>query len=526
MPNLQELQVRFDATNGRSSRPNWTAITAGICVSAIFTPILIGLQSALHLRDVDILFLIPVVLAATQWGLMSGLAASATSALASAYFLYSPYYSFKVVEPQDVLDLGMFIVAALITSQLTGRSRANATLAARHSDELARLHAFSRRLARANAPAEILSAIQEHTSGLVGARVALLSSEQAGGEVGATDAAVSIPAAIKEAVIRKSRTLGNANSELVDDPETGRKWLVRTLPRRSPAPNALVVDLGSQSSSSAHESKVRVDTLLEDAIGTFDRLDIATALNEAKLREEAARFRDAVIGSVSHGLRTPLAAIMGSASILAESPSVAGDRQLAELNNIVISEAERLNGDIQKMLDAAKLTNDGVQPHLVWTDPTDLVDAAIESERRDLSGHHLEVRVEDDLPLVFVDPALVVQALALVLDNAARYSQPGTTISVSASARAQEVRIDVRDEGVGLSEKERPLVFEKFYRGDRVRSNSRGSGLGLWIANAFINACQGRIGLEPRGDQPGTCVTVYVPAASTERMRQLGGIDD
>ena len=271
---------------------------------------------------------------------------------------------------------------------------------------------------------------------------------------------------------------------------------------------------------------MRVDALLEDAIGTFDRLDIATALNEAKLREEAQRFRDAVIGSVSHGLRTPLAAIMGSASILAEAPGVRGDKQLAELNGIVISEAERLNGDIQKMLDAAKLTNAGVQPQLAWTDPTDLVAAAIESERRDLTGHRVDVRIAENLPLVRVDPALIVQALALVLDNAARYSQPGTEINVTASARAEEVTIDITDEGVGLNDKERHLVFEKFYRGDRVRSNSRGSGLGLWIANAFVNACQGRIGLEARHDKPGTRVTVYVPAASTEKMRQLGGIDD
>ncbi len=288
----------------------------------------------------------------------------------------------------------------------------------------------------------------------------------------------------------------------------------------------LVVDLGLPSEHDLPAIRQQVDKLLEDAISTLERLDMATALTEAQIRRQSEALREAIVGSVSHGLRTPLASILGSASILADAPAIKGEPRLGALAGIIVAEADRLNGDIQKLLDAATVSSAGVKPHLTWLDPADLVNAAIEHERRDLSEHRVSVNLPPGLPLVEADPLLIVQALSLVLDNAARYSPSGSAIGITVVSRNQEVVISVTDEGIGLGDEERALVFEKFYRGRGVRDTTRGSGLGLWIANAFVTACRGRLGITVRQDHAGTSLTMVLPAASAERMRTLGGNDE
>jgi two-component system sensor histidine kinase KdpD len=226
---------------------------------------------------------------------------------------------------------------------------------------------------------------------------------------------------------------------------------------------------------------------------------------------------------VSHGLRTPLAAIIGSASILAETPLIKSEARLASLTSNIVVEAERLNSDIQKLLDAAVVSGAAVTPHFAWSEPADIVNAALDRERHNMESHRLCLKYADDLPLVQVDPVLIVQALALIIDNAGRYSTPSSPIEIAVSAAEGEVAISVLDKGIGLAVSERALVFQKFYRGQQVRDTTRGSGLGLWIANAFVAACRGRVSLEPRPCSVGTKVTMYLPAASASEMREIGG---
>jgi two-component system, OmpR family, sensor histidine kinase KdpD len=270
----------------------------------------------------------------------------------------------------------------------------------------------------------------------------------------------------------------------------------------------------------------RIDALLEDAIASLGRLDLASTVADAELRRQSAALREAVIGSVSHGLRTPLAAILGSASILAASRVIADDSRLAALAGIVVNEAERLNGDIQKMLDAASLSAAGVKPEIGWIEPSDLVNAAVDARRRELVRHHLTVDLAEDLPFVAADPVLAREAVGLVLDNAARYSEAGTTVRVTAWRDGERVTIAIEDEGVGIDEAERPQIFDKFYRGRGVRDTTRGSGLGLWIAHAFVEACKGHIAITGRRDRPGTRVTISLPAATEEQMGMPGGNDE
>src|SRR5262249_19097122 len=149
---------------------------------------------------------------------------------------------------------------------------------------------------------------------------------------------------------------------------------------------------------------------------------------------ESELLREALIGSVSHELRTPLASILGAATILSNAPAVTHDRRLNGLIGVLRDEAERLNNDIQNLLDATTISSQQVRPKLQWVEPVDIVNAAVAHRKRRLAGHTVTLDLDSNLPIVRVDPAQVGQALVQILDNAAKYSNEGTPIRVTATA--------------------------------------------------------------------------------------------
>ena len=183
---------------------------------------------------------------------------------------------------------------------------------------------------------------------------------------------------------------------------------------------------------------------------------------------------------------------------------------------IVRDEAERLDGDIQKLLDASRISSTGVRPHMTWADPADIVNAAVAGRRRTLSTHRVALSLADDLALAYVDPVLVEQALCQIIDNAAKYSQAGSTIRIEAADRLGETVIAVSDEGAGLTSQEQKRMFERFYRGART-CETLGSGLGLWIAKAFIVGCGGALEVASAGAGRGSRVAIVLPGTTVAK---------
>lgn len=238
---------------------------------------------------------------------------------------------------------------------------------------------------------------------------------------------------------------------------------------------------------------------------------LATDARRARMRKEADALREALIGSVSHELRTPLASIVGSASVLAQSADVVRNPSLATLVLGLQEEADRLNDSIQNLLDATRISNEGVRPHIEWVDPEDVVNAAIERKRRLLATHQVKVLVADNLPLLRLDPMLLEKALGQLIENAVKYSPPSTPIEIEAARQNGMVRIAVRDQGSGMTGEEQGRIFERFYRSPRLKESIQGSGLGLWIARALVAACEGRIDAFSAGAGRGATVSLHVP---------------
>jgi two-component system sensor histidine kinase KdpD len=177
----------------------------------------------------------------------------------------------------------------------------------------------------------------------------------------------------------------------------------------------------------------------------------------------------------------------------------------------VRNEAERLNNDIQNLLDATRISSDGIKPHNEWADPEDIVNSAIERCRHRLTDRHVTLNLPQDLPLVHVDPVLVQQALVQIFDNAAKYSEPGSQISVAARARDGRMILSVSDQGSGLTREEAGQIWDRFVRNPRHAATTSGSGLGLWIANAFVAANGGKMHAVSDGPGQGATLTIELP---------------
>jgi two-component system sensor histidine kinase KdpD len=231
------------------------------------------------------------------------------------------------------------------------------------------------------------------------------------------------------------------------------------------------------------------------------------------MRAQTDQLREALIGSVSHELRTPLASIMGAATVLGGVPALAGDPKLKALIHDVHDEALRLNHDIQNLLDASRISSEGVKPHNEWADVSDIINAAIERCRNRIGKRRLVFDIPPDLPLVHIDPVLVQQALVQTFDNAAKYSPSDSTITITARTQAQRMTIRVADQGAGLTAQEKAQMWARFFRGGRHVATTKGSGLGLWIASAFIAANGGTVSADSAGTGKGTAIQIELPVA-------------
>jgi two-component system sensor histidine kinase KdpD len=310
----------------------------------------------------------------------------------------------------------------------------------------------------------------------------------------------------------------------VDD-GAGDIWLVRRVSQKNADFGVIAIDLGSVPAGAIDEVRKRVDDVLSDAAATLERLDVARALNDAKMRSETELLREALIGSVSHELRTPLASILGAATVLSKSALIGKDERLTSLTGVVRDEAERLNNEIQNLLDATRISREQIRPRQEWIEPQDIVNAALERRRRRLSGHQVSLDMDCNLPFIYVDPVLVEQAFGQIVDNAAKYSPPGSPITVAAKRNGRDVVLSVHDEGAGLTAQENARVGERFFRGDRLATTTSGSGLGFWIAKAFVSANGGKIEAASPGADRGTTVSIHLPFATPASQPEVGPDD-
>jgi two-component system, OmpR family, sensor histidine kinase KdpD len=490
-------------------------IGAALLMIAATTLVAVLLRHYVGILRGSVLYLVPVMLLGYNYGVVPALLAAISGVVLSGYLFFAQLYTFRVASPQEALNFLLFMVVAVVVSHLSSQAKRHITIARKREREMSDLYAFSRRLAAAPSAAEIFIAIQNHLANLVQRRVVLLGAAEAGH-------AGEVPERVRAQATRVEQDQG---TECTIDDGSGNIWLVRRVSPKTPDFGSIAIDLGSVSGEELTSMRSRIDDALADAAATLERLDVARALNEAKMRSETELLREALIGSVSHELRTPLASILGAATVLANAPALASDQRLLGLAGVVRDEAERLNGDIQNLLDATTISRQQVRPKPQWVEPVDIVNAALEHRGWRLAGRPVTLDLDSNLPIVHADPAQLEQALIQVLDNAAKYSPDGSPIRIAAHPNGQTVVLSVHDCGAGLTGEERRHVGERFFRGTRHAATTTGSGLGLWIANAFITANGGTVEVESEGADRGTAVSFHLPVAPEPKSAETMSVE-
>jgi two-component system sensor histidine kinase KdpD len=254
-----------------------------------------------------------------------------------------------------------------------------------------------------------------------------------------------------------------------------------------------------------------LDALIDQAALAIERVHLVDDMDRVQRAVETERLRSALLTSLSHDLRTPLAAVIGTAVTLRDVSPKLTEEEKADLLGTIIDEGERLNRFIANLLDMTKLESGAVVAKTALHDIGEIVGATLRRTSKMLSAHRVELELETNLPMLALDPVLFEQVLFNLLDNAAKYAPADTTIRISARRDGDCVVLQVSDEGEGVPPADLGSIFDKFYRAqkeDRVRA---GTGLGLAISRGFVEAMRGTISAANRTDRSGAVFTVAFP---------------
>jgi K+-sensing histidine kinase KdpD len=488
------------------------------------TVVLVVLNNFVPLNLVPLIYMLPVVLAATQWGIVPGLIAVVAGAAAADFFFYPPFYTFWLQNPQDVIDLLLYLLVAIVTSNLAARLKNEAIALRGRENEISELHAFSQGLAACLNSHDLIFAVQDYLSNTLRYRAVLIAAmpdQPANG-----DHQPRVPPEVRNVAVRMMTAKGahgaKAEPSTIFEAHSGKAWLVRVIVPDILGYGAIAVEFDQSMGQGIGVETRRVDALLEQATTMLENLKVKEAVEQATINYRTEILRDALVGGVSHELRSPLASILGSCSVLGQMPTIVDDRQSHALIEAIHDQAAQLDTQIRDLLDASRINAKGVQPQPLWTDPTDIVNAALKQKERRLAGHRVTLDLAADIPLVHVDAVLIEQALGQLLENAAKYSPAGSGIIVRSRHDGGHVVLSVRDQGNGLTAEDMGQLGKRAFRGQRDSLGAAGSGLGLWIASTFVAANGGALLAESPGPNLGTTISLRLPIV-TETPQQLTG---
>ena len=468
------------------------------------------LSQVMDLRNIALVFLMSVLISAVTGGFWPALGASVLSAFALNFFFIPPLYTLTISDPENVVALGFFLLVALIASNLTARVQRQANAARQRARTTEDLYLFSKKLAGTGTLDDVLWATAFQIASMLRVRVVILMPEDGTLAVRAgyppDDTLVDADIAAARWAWEHDRPAGRGADTL-----PGAKRLYLPLRTGRTAVGVIGLDDDREGSLLTPEQQRLLDALADQAAVAIERIQLVADVDRARLAAEADRLRSALLTSISHDLKTPLASIMGAAGTLRDYRNALPADDHAALLATVIDESERLNRFIANLLDMTRIESGAMEPNAAALDLGEVVGSALRRAGKITAGHRVETSLPDDLPMLRLDPVLFEQVLFNLLDNAAKYAPAGSLIAIRARQDDGAVVVEVADEGPGLPPADLERVFDSFYRvskGDQVRA---GTGLGLAICRGFVEAMGGTIAAGNRSDRSGAVFTIRMP---------------
>ncbi len=487
-------------------------ITTALVALAI--PVAMGLHSLLGITNVALVFLTAVLIGAALHGLGPSLFACVVATLAYNFFFLPPLYTFTIADPENVVALFFFAVVALVASNLAARVRGQALAARQRARVTDDLYQFSRKLTVAVTLDDLLWATAHQIALMLKVRVVLLLPE---GDTVTVRAGFPPEDMLDDADLAAAKWCWEKDHEAGRGSDTlpGAKWLFLPL-RTGRGPLGVVGIIRDEPGPLLAPDQQRLmDALADQAALAIERINLARDLHLTRLQAETDRLRSALLTSISHDLRTPLASILGSATSLRSQDAILDQPTKDTLLNTIVDEADRLNRFIGNLLDMTRLESGALTPRTSLYDLSDVIGAALQRAGKILADHRVTLDLAPNLPMLALDMVLFEQVLFNLLDNAAKYAPTGSLITIQAYENGNSVVLRIMDEGDGIPVTDTGRVFEKFYRagGDRRRA---GTGLGLAICRGFIEAMHGTITASNRADRPGAVITISLPVPVNE----------
>lgn len=502
-PEAKAVGRRAVAVPGRWGKPShyiWS-----LAMVAAMTALGRLLIEVIDLGNISLLYLVPVMFAAATFGLRAGLFAGLASSLAYNFFFLPPTGTLTVNNPENVISILVLLGVAIVTSQFAARVRAQADLAQSSARQNAALASFSRLLTAAPDQDALMQAICAEVGRLLDVRTVILLPSADGPTLRAAvppeDRLEQIERAAAQWAMDNAQPAGRGSATL-----TASDWLFHPLRTTRGVLGVLGLTRDDAREPVRSDQVPLLMSLLDQASIALDRMELEEASLRARQVDERDRLRSALLSSVSHDLRTPLTTILSAAQEMQRHPSPA----LAET---IEAEARRLNRFVSNLLDMVRVEA-GALPMKV--EATDLFDAAASTAhdtRASLAGHEVKVDISPNIPLVRVDPLLLHHCLINLLDNAGRYADAGTPITIRARRTADAIELSVIDQGPGIAPGNEKRVFETFTRLDGSDRAKHGTGLGLAIVKGFAEAMGLTVAASNNEDPHGACFTIRIPEA-------------
>ncbi|MBA4795799.1 MAG: sensor histidine kinase KdpD [Rhizobiales bacterium] len=473
-----------------------------------------GIDLFVDLPNISLLFLLAVLGASVVGGYAAAFLAAALSALAYNFFFIDPIHTFTIAAPHEVFALFIFLAVAMIAGGFASRIREQAEVARYRATALQSLYDFSRKLA-----------------------------STAKGEDAIWLAVLQLQASLKRRVVLLLPRKGDLavaaawppDTELDVTDLTAARW---THDKREPAghgtgtlpnsrfefrpllgPHGIVGVCGIEHSGDrlGLNAERSLTAILDQTAIALDRARLADETVEQAARLEGERYREALLSSISHDLRTPLATITGAVTGLRELGERMTPENRDDLLQSIEEESGRMSRFVANLLDMTRIEAGTLKPKQDWVDIADVVQSAVERTRKHAPGRSIETGIAADLPLIRGDSVLIGQVLFNLLDNAVKYGGD-EPVNVYARRDGKDVLISVTDHGKGIPPEDLDRIFEKFYRRGKPDGRSPGTGLGLSIARGFVEAMGGRIHAEsPALKKKGTRIVMRFPANSEDK---------
>ena len=493
--NQRKLRVR----QKYSIRASLIRTVPGCCLIGLITLVCYRLQ--LNLTVTGFVYLIAIVLQSLVGSFASSAVVSVVAVLCLDFFFTLPLFSFEVTNPLDILALISFLTTGLVITRLTTRVREAAAVSDHHRHQVEQLYKLAQALLALDPGETAYAEAIERLQNAFHPRVVCLY-DAAQGEIHSTGAPSN---GFPNGLADQTRA---AYFSGMDSEDAGSQILIRCL---------RVGDniIGAIGFEGLRDPELTAGPLSALAAAVVERAHTFSKAGQAAAAAQAELFRGAILDALAHEFKTPLATILTAAGGLREvGPLCSGQSELTE---IIETEAAHLGGLTSRVLETSRLDREQVKPRLDCTDMTELVVNLVEQYARQCGDRRFFVAKETRATEVLADSDLLQLALRQLLDNACKYSPPGSAVKVSLERQDEWAEVRVVNAGNLICGHERTRIFERFYRGAQARRMAPGSGLGLYFAHKIVQAHGGSMELEDEAtdDGEGTAFRLTLPLART-----------